>query len=665
MRFLRNIKIRSKLMLGFCTLLVIMAIIAAFGTINIVSIDNQYTHVLEYPNNRYKNMAQLQVGLMDLRRIVTMAAFQTGNPAGVDELEVDIANVRVQMRDSINSFKDSIYRDSVLEQEVRDARIRQAEFLEDLIFEYLETVADPVFDAARAGDIDRVNMILPIGASLSDDIYAEFDALFDDISGLMDEIGGQLSSASQTTMRFMIGIALFGLLIGIFMALLISNSITKPVTKLMIALEDVADGNLVVNVTNSDVSKDEIGTLTRDVLTLVDVIRGTSREVAEMVEAAAYKGDLQFHIDEKNYHGEWRKIMMGLNHIAEAVDRPVVEIRDTMIALDKGSFDTFITGDYNGDFLGIKNAVNSTIRDMAKYIHEIDDCLRAIANGNLTRKVSDDIDFMGDYSTIKESINHIVATLHKTMSEISMASEQVMSGAKQISMSAVDLANGAQEQASSVQELNASIDMVNEQTWRNVEHTTQANDLSVKSSESASEGNDAMKQMLVAMSEIEESSRNISKVIKVIQDITFQTNLLALNAAVEAARAGDHGRGFSVVAEEVRSLASRSQAAAAETTDFINDSNNRVEVGSSIADSTSKSLDVIVTNAEEVLNIINSISNASKEQAEAIEQISIGLSQISQVVQTNSALSEETAATAEELDSQVEMLMNLVSYFKL
>lgn len=385
--------------------------------------------------------------------------------------------------------------------------------------------------------------------------------------------------------------------------------------------------------------------------------------VNAMIEAAAVKGDLRYQTEADKYDGGWRKLMEGLNQIAAAVDAPVEEIMEIMNNLSKGDFSKTVSGDYKGDFLQMKNAVNSTISTLSSYISEITDTLSRVSSGDLTQSISRE--YVGSFVAIKDSLNNITSTLHKTMAEINAASAQVLSGAKQISTSAMDLANGATEQASSVQQLNASIDMISQQTKQNADNADEANTLSNKSTENARTGNDAMKQMLEAMLQIKESSNNISRIIKVIQDIAFQTNLLSLNAAVEAARAGEHGKGFSVVAEEVRNLAARSQTAATETTGLIEDSINRVETGSGIAESTAESLDVIVSNASEVLQIINSISTSSRNQAEAVGQVSLGLNQISQVVQSNSAVSQETAAAAEELNSQAEILQQLMAYFKL
>jgi methyl-accepting chemotaxis protein len=174
-----------------------------------------------------------------------------------------------------------------------------------------------------------------------------------------------------------------------------------------------------------------------------------------------------------------------------------------------------------------------------------------------------------------------------------------------------------------------------------------------------------MKDMLQSMDEINQSSNNISKIIKVIDDIAFQTNILALNAAVEAARAGQYGKGFAVVAEEVRNLAARSADAAKETTAMIEGSIRKVEIGTNMANETASSLNQIVDGITQAAELVGEIAQASNEQASGVAQVNDGITQVSQVVQTNSATSEESAASSEELAGQAELLKQMVARFKL
>jgi methyl-accepting chemotaxis protein len=284
-----------------------------------------------------------------------------------------------------------------------------------------------------------------------------------------------------------------------------------------------------------------------------------------------------------------------------------------------------------------------------------------IADGDLSIEVA----IRSEYDLLGKKLYQMVKNNNEVLSNISSAADQVAVGSKQVSDASITLSEGATEQASSIQELTASIEEISSQTQLNAKNANQANDLAVNAKTNAVQGNNQMKEMLTAMEEINISSANISKIIKVIDDIAFQTNILALNAAVEAARAGQHGKGFAVVAEEVRTLAARSANAAKETTDLIEGSIKKVEGGTKIANVTAEALNNIVTEIEKVANLVNDIAIASSEQASGIEQINQGIMQVSQVVQANSATSEESAAASEELSSQAMLLKDSVKRYKL
>ena len=285
-----------------------------------------------------------------------------------------------------------------------------------------------------------------------------------------------------------------------------------------------------------------------------------------------------------------------------------------------------------------------------------------IAEGDLTIDVK--VDSKDEIGLLAGAFSKMIDSLSQLIFSVKSSAEQVALGAKQLADASQSLAQGATEQASTIEELNASVEEVSAQTKQNSKNVEEATNFANQIKDEARVGMQQMEDMMKAMEEINMASANISKIIKTIDEIAFQTNILALNAAVEAARAGSYGKGFAVVAEEVRNLATRSANAAKETSSLIESTIKKIEVGDSIAKQTYSSLDRITKNIDKMAMIMNDIMYSSKEQSEAIAQITEGINQVANVVQSNSANSQETAAASEELFSQADVLKTLVEKFK-
>lgn len=349
--------------------------------------------------------------------------------------------------------------------------------------------------------------------------------------------------------------------------------------------------------------------------------------------------------------------------ISRGISKPVKEMAAAAQRMAGGDLSVQVNVKSKDEIGLLGAAFSETIGTINTYISDIKSSLAKVEQGDLT--ITSQLEYKGDFSELQKSIYGIVASFNKTLTEINQAAEQVSSGSAQVSDGAQALAQGAAEQASSVEELSATITEISAHVKDNAEYAASASSNVSRVSSEIEISNRQMSAMVAAMSKINDSSGQIGKIIKTIEDIAFQTNILALNAAVEAARAGAAGKGFAVVADEVRNLAGKSAEAAKNTTSLIEDSMQQVENGTAIADETAKSLLKVVEGAKIVSDTVKKISEASNRQSDSLVQVTLGIDQISNVVQTNSATAEESAAASEELSGQAETLNSLVKRFRL
>jgi methyl-accepting chemotaxis protein len=301
---------------------------------------------------------------------------------------------------------------------------------------------------------------------------------------------------------------------------------------------------------------------------------------------------------------------------------------------------------------------------MTKPLVMLENVTNKVAQGDLTQKI-EVVKSKDEIGTLASAFERMIGNMRSALTRIANSSEEVTMGAQNISTASTSLSIGGTEQASSIEELTASINEIYEQTRVNGESVEAAISLVGSAQIKVNSGDQEMQNMILCMDDINESSRNIGKIIKVIDEIAFQTNVLALNASVEAARAGEHGKGFAVVAGEVRSLSIRTTDAVKQTSSLIEASGKNVKIGIEVANRMSEALEEIKSSMKAVENRIEAVGQASEMQTQSIHEINSGINIIAGVVHTNSATSKQTAAASEELFNQAEILKKQTSQFKL
>lgn len=351
--------------------------------------------------------------------------------------------------------------------------------------------------------------------------------------------------------------------------------------------------------------------------------------------------------------------------VSHSIAMPVVRCAKRIQALSQGDLGSPVPQVKSKDETRIlADSTAQLVKDFGTIIHEMQDILGAIADGDLTREVSGQ-PYPGDFAVLWESLRVISEKLNATMAGIVSASGQVSTGSDQVAATAAVLSQGAVEQTSSVEELSGTISNMSAEAKEIAQMTEQAKDVVGEAGGKLQESSAYIDSLNQAMSQITQSSDEIRRIIDTIENIAFQTNILALNAAVEAARAGTSGKGFAVVAEEVRELANKSDQAAKATKELIERSVKAVGSGSFVVGKVTDSVTAAAKMAGEAVEQMEQVAKGVEDQTDAIEQAAAGIGQISGVVQNNSATAEESAATSQELSSQAAMLQQLVGSFRL
>ncbi len=691
---MNKLSIRSKIGLLIVFSFISLLLVSAAGWFSVQSSERSASFVY---NDNVVPMGLLRSVNENLKEIrYRMAA------VSLDQLPFTASNVhlreaRVAIDQSWIKFHALVKKESL-----SDEQKKQLEKVEKTLSEKLPKFLDRLSDAYHNDDIKKVVSLL------ENDWPAIHGGTIKPMNNLLPLFESSVASSfeqseedTKITKYILLFLFLFLLVLLGIVGFWISSQIVRSLRTMQIALHDIeltADFSKRVQL----ISNDEVGQTAR-VLNNLLAAQQAAIDEANNVTLAISQADFSVRMN-GNYAGDLNTLKMGVNGSAQSVAFMMGELSKVMTGLQEGRFDVQMDnqvpqsfrcqveqalttiglvlsdistvmdqmnkGEFNarvnssakGELLAIKNNVNNSLSSLEITIADAVRVLVAQSQGDLTQSIS--AHYLGQLGKLSQSINTTADKIKVIVTDAVESSRIVNADADQVSQDAADLSMRFQQQAAALERTSSTMNQMTSAVQSNTRNAQQAAQQSDEVKEKALQGVMVMQQTITAMSAIRESSHKINDIVSLIDGIAFQTNLLALNAAVEAARAGEHGRGFAVVAGEVRALAGKSADAAKDIKSLINDSVQRIEIGTSLADQSGEMLQEISGAISHVTESIGQIAIASGEQAQGIADVHRSIHEIDRMTQENSVLVEKTTTATDSLNEQASVLLNNMSFFK-